>query len=129
MQLLLPDRYIVEDKIYSHCPLSNILLLLLLLLEIYIFDNNEPLEYGYVGDRDILWSKMVWESIVLEEKVNFPLYYPVDTNNIGKERRCLYDVLMKNIKNDSIKNIYADSYFTEKVTNITASSGTVTITQ
>lgn len=77
-------------------------------------DNDEPLEYGYVDDRDILWSKMTWEKIVLDERVNFPLYYPVDTMNIGKERRSLFDVLVKNIKNGTIKDIYVDSYFTAK---------------
>ncbi|MBU3821243.1 gliding motility protein GldN [Flavobacteriaceae bacterium XHP0103] len=79
-------------------------------------DNDKPLEYGYVDDRDILFSKMTWERIVLDERVNFPMYYPVDTNNIGKNRRSLYDVLMKNIKNGKIKNIYDDSYFNTKRT-------------
>lgn len=79
-------------------------------------DNDKPLEYGYVDDRDILFSKTVWEKIVLDERANFPLYYPIDTNNIGKDRRSLYDVLMKNIKNGNIKNIYDDSYFTTKRT-------------
>ncbi|MFD1094942.1 type IX secretion system ring subunit PorN/GldN [Salegentibacter chungangensis] len=78
--------------------------------------NDEPLEYGYVGDRDILWSKGTWEIIDLDERVNFPLYYPIDTNNIGSTRRSLYDVLMKGIKEGKIENIYADSYFTEKRT-------------
>ncbi|WP_111309204.1 gliding motility protein GldN [Confluentibacter sediminis] len=79
-------------------------------------DNDKPLEYGYVDDRDILFSKMTWERIVLDERVNFPLYYPIDTNNIGSNRRSLYDVLMKNIKNGNIKNIYDDSYFSAKRT-------------
>ncbi|TNJ43699.1 gliding motility protein GldN [Tamlana fucoidanivorans] len=79
-------------------------------------DNDKPLEYGYVDDRDILFSKMVWEKISLDERANFPLYYPIDTNNIGKDRRSLYDVLMKNIKNGTIENIYDDSYFTTKRT-------------
>lgn len=78
--------------------------------------NDEPLEYGYVGDRDILWSKGTWEVIDLDERVNFPLYYPIDTNNIGSTRRSLYDVLLKGIKDGKIENIYADSYFTEKRT-------------
>ncbi|APY10294.1 gliding motility protein GldN [Seonamhaeicola sp. S2-3] len=79
-------------------------------------DNDKPLEYGYVDDRDILFAKMVWERVVLDERINFPLYYPIDTNNIGKDRRCLYDVLMKNIKNGKIENIYDDSYFSTKRT-------------
>ncbi|MDD7885502.1 gliding motility protein GldN [Flavivirga sp. 57AJ16] len=79
-------------------------------------DNDKPLEYGYVDDRDILFSKMVWEKIILDERSNFPLYYPTDTNNIGKDRRSLYHVLMKNIENGRIENIYDDSYFTAKRT-------------
>ncbi|QDO92767.1 gliding motility protein GldN [Formosa sediminum] len=79
-------------------------------------DNDKPLEYGYVDDRDLLFSKMVWEKVVLDERVNFPLYYPVDTNNIGSNRRSLYDVLIKAIKQGEIENIYDDSYFTTKRT-------------
>ncbi|NKI26031.1 gliding motility protein GldN [Arenibacter sp. 6A1] len=77
-------------------------------------DNDAPLKYGYVDDRDILWSKTVWEVIDLDERVNFPLYYPLDTIDIGTDRRSLYDVLIKNIKNGKLKDIYVDSYFTEK---------------
>ena len=80
------------------------------------YDNAKPLEYGFIDDKDVLWSKMVWEKIVLDERINFPLYYPVDTMNIGKERRSLYDVLLKNIKNGKIENLYTDSYFTGKQT-------------
>ncbi|GMN07061.1 gliding motility protein GldN [Croceitalea sp. MTPC5] len=77
-------------------------------------DNDAPLAYGYVDDRDILWSKTVWETIDLDERVNFPLYYPTDTIGIGADRRSLYHVLMKNIKNGNLTEVYTDSYFTEK---------------
>jgi len=81
-----------------------------------LIDNDKPLPYGYTDERDVLWSKTTWEIIDLDERVNFPLYYPIDTNNIGSERRSLYDVLVKNIKNGNITEVYADSYFTEKRT-------------
>lgn len=77
-------------------------------------DNDAPLAYGYVDDRDILWSKTIWETIDLDERVNFPLYYPTDTIDIGSDRRSLYDVFMKNIKNGKLTDVYVDSYFTEK---------------
>lgn len=77
-------------------------------------DNDKPLDYGYVDDRDILWSKTVWEIVDLDERVNFPLYYPTDTIDIGADRRSLYDVFIKNIKNGKLTDIYVDSYFTEK---------------
>lgn len=77
-------------------------------------DGDVPLPYGYVDVRDILWSKTVWELIDLDERINFPLYYPIDTVGIGPDRRSLYDVLIKNIKNGKIQDVYADSYFTDK---------------
>jgi len=78
-------------------------------------DNDEPLPYGYVEKRDVLWSKNTWEVVDLDERVNFPLYYPIDTINVGSDRRSLFDVLVKNIKNGNIETIYRDSYFTEKI--------------
>jgi gliding motility associated protien GldN len=79
-------------------------------------DNDKPLEYGYVDDRDILMSKKTWEIIDLDERVNFPLYYPIDTASIGNDRRSLYDVLVKGIKSGKITEVYNDSYFREKKT-------------
>ncbi|MDQ6472510.1 gliding motility protein GldN [Flavobacterium sp. LHD-80] len=81
-----------------------------------ISDNDKPLEYGYVEDRDILMGKTTWEIIDLNEKINFPLYYPVDTANIGSDRRSLYDVLTKAIRSGRITEVYTDSYFNTKKT-------------
>lgn len=81
-----------------------------------LYDNDKPLPYGYTDERYVLWSKATWEIIDLDERINFPLYYPIDTNNIGSNRRSLYDVLVKNIKNGKIESVYSDSYFTEKRT-------------
>ena len=81
-----------------------------------ISDNDKPLAYGYVHDRDVLMGKMVWEIIDLSEKINFPLYFPVDTANIGSDRRSLYDVLTRAIKSGEISEVYSDSYFNTKKT-------------
>ena len=75
-------------------------------------DNDNPLPYGYVDDRDILWSKIVWEKIDLDERVNFPFYYPVDGSG-DQTRKPLYDILVDNIKQGFIVDVYVDSYFTE----------------
>ena len=77
-------------------------------------DYDKPLPYGYVDSRDVLWGKNTWEIVDLDERVNFPLYYPIDTNNIGSDRRSLYDVLVKNVKAGKL-DIYADSYFNQKI--------------
>ncbi|GGK47563.1 MULTISPECIES: type IX secretion system ring protein PorN/GldN [Flavobacteriaceae] len=79
-------------------------------------DNDRPLDYGYVDDRDILWSKVVWEYIDLNERINLPLYYPVDTTTVAGDRRSLFDTLLRGIKNDEITEVYDDSYFTAKMT-------------
>lgn len=80
-----------------------------------LLDNDKPLEYGYVGDRDILFSKMTWEKVVLDERVNFPLYFPVESN-LGDDRKSLYQVLTENMESGMIPKVYADSYFTEERT-------------
>jgi gliding motility associated protien GldN len=80
-----------------------------------LLDNDKPLEYGYVGDRDILFSKMIWEKVVLDERVNFPLYFPIE-ENLGDDRKSLYQVLVNNMNNGMISKVYADSYFTEERT-------------
>jgi gliding motility associated protien GldN len=79
-----------------------------------ISDNDKPLEYGYVDDRDILMGKTVWEIVDLSERINFPLYFPIDTANIGSDRRSLYDALTKGIRTGKISEVYSDSYFNTK---------------
>jgi gliding motility associated protien GldN len=89
-----------------------------------ISDDDKPLEYGYVGDRDILWSKIVWEKIDLNQKINFPLLYPTQDDAFSKGRRSLYKVLLDAIEEGSkdstsasaITEVYATSYFNKKKT-------------
>ncbi|SDX31035.1 protein involved in gliding motility GldN [Flavobacterium degerlachei] len=80
-----------------------------------ISDNDKPLAYGYVHDRDILMGKTVWEIIDLSEKINFALYFPID-ENLGADRRSLYNVLTKAINSGEISEVYSDSYFKTKKT-------------
>ncbi len=79
-------------------------------------DNDKPLAYGYVDDRDVLMGKTTWEIVDLSERFNFPLYFPIDSVNIGKDRRSLFDVLIKGIKTNQITEVYADDYFNTKKT-------------
>ena len=80
-------------------------------------DNDKPLPYGYVHDRDILMGKRIWEYIDLDERVNFPLYFPVEGDVISSpDRRPLYNVLINGIKEGSITEVYDSSYFTTKKT-------------
>ncbi|MEQ6125213.1 gliding motility protein GldN [Pseudotenacibaculum sp. MALMAid0570] len=78
-------------------------------------DNDAPLSYGYIDERDILWSKVVWEFVDLNQKINLPYYFPIDTANISNDRRSLFDTLLKAIRKGDIENVYSDSFFTSKV--------------
>jgi len=77
-------------------------------------DNDKPLPYGYVHDRDVLMGKTVWELVDVDERINFPLYYPVDTAFVGKDRRSLFQVLLNGIKEGKITEVYGDDYFNTK---------------
>lgn len=79
-------------------------------------DNDAPIPYGYVDDRDILWSKVVWEFIDLNQKINLPYYFPIDTTNLSLDRRSLFHTILKGIKQGKIKEAYSDSFFTSKIT-------------
>jgi len=79
-------------------------------------NDESPLAYGYVDDRDVLWSKTIWEIIDLDERINFPYYYPTDTLNLGPDRRSLFDVLKRDLRRGKIKEVYKSAYFQEKLT-------------
>ncbi|MGV7107029.1 type IX secretion system ring protein PorN/GldN [Flavobacterium sp. U410] len=80
-----------------------------------VADNDTPLPYGYVMDRDVLMGKRVWEIIDLDERVNFPYYFPVEGDIMKtKERQPLYNVLINAIKDGKITEVYDSSYFTDK---------------
>jgi len=92
-------------------------------------DNDGPVPYGYVDDRDILWSKVVWEFIDLNQKINLPYYFPIDTTNISSDRRSLFDTLIKGIKQGKITETYSDSFFTSKVTQSEIDSRLISVRQ
>ncbi len=79
-------------------------------------DNDGPIPYGYVDDRDVMWSKVVWEFVDLNQKINLPYYFPIDTTNISADRRSLFDTLVKGIRQGKIEDAYSDSFFTTKIT-------------
>ena len=78
-------------------------------------DYSTPLPYPYTEDRDVLWGKQVWERIDLDERFNLPLYYPTDTLASMPNVRSLFDALYHGITSGKITKVYADSYFTQKL--------------
>jgi gliding motility associated protien GldN len=80
-----------------------------------VADNDKPLPYGYVDDRDILWSKVVWEYIDLNERLNLPYYYPIHENSTDPNRKSLFKTLLNGVQGGHLTEIYDDSYFTTKL--------------
>ena len=71
-------------------------------------DLDSYLEYEFIDDRDILWSKIVYEKIDLNERLNFPLLFPIDDELYENTRKSLWRVLKENILNGNITKIYSD---------------------
>ena len=69
-------------------------------------DLDSYLEYEFIDDRDILWSKIVYEKIDLSERLNFPLLFPIDDNLYVDTRKSLWRVLKENIIDKNITLIY-----------------------
>ena len=71
-------------------------------------DSDSFLEFDYIDERDILWSKIVYEKIDLNEKLNFPLLFPVNNETYEKNRKSLWRILKENIINKRITELYFD---------------------
>jgi gliding motility associated protien GldN len=79
-----------------------------------VVEDQSPIAYGYIDDRDVLWSKTVWEIIDLNERINFPYYYPTINNGLlSNNRKSLFRILYDNIASGEITEIYSTSYFIE----------------
>ncbi|HNW51242.1 MAG TPA: gliding motility protein GldN [Prolixibacteraceae bacterium] len=63
------------------------------------FAKRKAIAYPYVREADVMWSKVAWEIIDLREKMNLPLYYPLDTIH---GRKSLIMAVTEGIKNGSL---------------------------
>lgn len=73
----------------------------------------DPLKYGYIEDKDVLRSKVVWEIIDLNEKINQPFYY--NSDGVVSPNKSLYQILLDGVNDGSIKEVYDDELFTRKL--------------
>ena len=74
----------------------------------------EPLPYGYVEDKEVIWSKVVWEVIDLNERLNQPYYRSSD--GLLTESATLFDALVKGVESGEIAEVYDDEFFQNKMT-------------
>lgn len=68
---------------------------------VYRKDNIDkpPVRYTYLREADVMWSRTVWRKLDLREKMNHPIYYPLETT---KERISLVQLMLNALNEGSL---------------------------
>ena len=86
---------------------------------VYIKENTPTrrvIPYTQVREADVIWMKRIWRKIPMKEKMNHPLYYPIDPID---NRKSLFDVIIHGIESGTITaygNAAFDDEFQEPLT-------------
>lgn len=78
-----------------------------------VSNETVPLPYGYIDEKDILKSMVVWEIIDLNDKLNQPLYH--NSDGLVSQNKSLYQILIDGIKSGKIEEVYDDEMFTTRL--------------
>lgn len=73
------------------------------------FHHNRVVPYPFLREADMLWSYRHWERIYMKEKINMPMYYPIQD---VPDRKSLYSVLRDGILEEgTITEVFGDDRF------------------
>ncbi len=68
---------------------------------VYPKDNlyKPPVAYSYLREADVMWSRTVWRKLDMREKMNHPIYYPLEAT---KERISLVQLMLNALREGSL---------------------------
>lgn len=77
---------------------------------------RKPVPYHHLREADMMWSKKIWRVLDLREKINHPLYYPVQTDKVD-DRRSLISLILYSVESGDLE-VYdsGDDEFTKPMT-------------
>jgi len=67
---------------------------------------KKSIEYPEIDDTDVLWSKVVYEFVDLNEKLNFQLLFPVNDEQYTSTRKSLWKIIRENVENGNIDEVF-----------------------
>ncbi len=71
-----------------------------------IKSDKKSIVYPEIDDTDVLWSKVVYEFIDLNEKLNFQLLFPVNDEQYTSTRKSLWKIIRENVENGNIDEVF-----------------------
>jgi len=76
---------------------------------------RKPVPYHHIREADMMWTKMIWRMLDLKEKINHPLYFPINSNRIENSRYSLISLFLESIDAGDLE-VYDDDEFTIPLT-------------
>ncbi len=71
-----------------------------------VSSDKKSIDYPDIDDSDVLWSKVVYEFIDLNEKLNFQLLFPVNDEQYTSTRKSLWKIIRENVENGNIDEVF-----------------------